>query len=501
MKNVSKFDWKQFLWFNLFIPSIFFIFAIYLMPIWRVFEFDTSDEGIELIKTSLYLQGFDLYTQISNDQPPLSTIILSYWFRWFGESIVSARILVLCSSTILIWSFCQTIRIYVGNIAATIGTFFLAISCNFLRVSVSAMIGQPALAMAMMSIYMLTLYRQKLSKSLIVISGIFLAISLQIKLFTAFLIPLIILELVNINFKKDFETSKKHIFIDMIFWLASCGCIFILIGLISNSLSYEQLFGSHFDEDVKTAFDVGKSVKITLLFLLQDFDYILLAIPAIIIIYKKGEWSKAFPVVWLFSAFLLILTHKPVWYHHYLLISIPLTWVATYGVKLGFDFLIKKRKKLSKISLDRLSAYFLIFSLILVIIKLSVITLENNKYIQESQEKVELLNVVLKHNKNTQWIFTDCPIYAFYSGLRVPPEVAVLSHIRLNSNTITREQFLSVFKIYHPEQALFCKSRMIRNYVDDPISQYYTKTFENGAGTHYLLKDNLIPPTPPNSGG
>ncbi|RUT07698.1 hypothetical protein DSM106972_019580 [Dulcicalothrix desertica PCC 7102] len=498
MKNISTLKWKEFLWFNLFIPGIFFIFAFYIMPIWRAFEFDTSDEGIELIKTSLYLRGFDLYTQIWNDQPPLSTIVLAQWFRWFGESIVSARLLVLCSSTLLVWSFCQTIRIYVGNIAATAGAFLLAISCNFLRVSVSAMIGQPALAMAMMSIYMLMLYRQKLSKSLIITSGIFLALSLQIKLFTAFLVPLIILELINIRLEKDSWQFKKDIFVDILTWIGSCGCVFLLISFISNSLSYEQLFGSHFDEDVKTAFDVGNSVRLTLSFLLQDFDYMLLAIPAIIIIFKKREWNKAFPIIWLLTAFLLILTHKPVWYHHYLLISIPLTWLATYGVELAINYLRKNRNKLQtklnnlpKISLHKLSTYFLILSLFFIPVKLTIITMENNKYIQESKEKVELLNVVLNHKQNTQWIFTDCPIYAFYAGLRIPPEVAVLSHIRLRSNTITREQFLSVFKNYRPEQALFCKSRMIRDYVDSHISQYYTKTFENGAGTHYLLKEKF----------
>ncbi|BAZ16877.1 hypothetical protein NIES4071_87550 [Calothrix sp. NIES-4071] len=492
---------KSFLLFNFIIPASFFIFAICFMPIEQVFQFDSSDEGIELIKASLHLQGFALYTQIWNDQPPLSTIIFAYWFRWFGESILSARLLVLGFSTILIWSFCQTLRLYVGNVTACYGAFLLAISCNFLRVSVSAMIGQPALAMAMMSIYMLMLYRQKLSKSLITISGTFLALSLQIKLFTAFLIPLIILELINISFEKHSWQTKKHIFIDVISWLASCICVFIIIGLIYNSLSFEQLFDSHFDESVKTGFTLAKSMKLTLLFLLQDFDYLLFAIPTIIIIFKKRAWNKAFPIIWLLTAFLLILTHKPVWYHHYILISIPLTWLATYGVKLALDYIIKrkslqtKQNNLSnnfKISLLKLPAYLLILSLICIPIKLSIITLENNKYIQQSQEKVELLNIVLKHKQNTQWIFTDCPIYAFYSGLRVPPEVAVLSHIRLNSNSITREQFISVFKNYRPEQALFCKSRMIRNYVDTPISKYYTKTFENGAGTHYILKDKLL---------
>jgi Dolichyl-phosphate-mannose-protein mannosyltransferase len=498
MKNISSINYKEFLLFNLFIPAIFFIAAVCLMPIRQVFEFDTSDEGIELIKSSLHLQGFSLYTQIWNDQPPLSTIMFSYWFRWFGESMLSARLLVLCFSTILVWSFCQTLRIYVGNIAAIIGAFLLSISCNFLRVSVSAMIGQPALAMAMISIYTLILYRQKLSKTLIIISGSFLALSLQIKLFTLFLIPLIILELIKINIEKPQQQTKKYIVLDSVFWLTSCGCVFLLIGLICNSLSLEQLFNSHFGRDVKTAFDVGKSVKLTLLFLLQDLDYILLAVPATIIIFKNREWHKFFPLIWLLTAFLLILNHQPVWYHHYLLISIPLTWLATYGVKLALDYFRQNRHKLKaklnhsrRISLSRLSVGFLIFSLLLIPVKFGVITLENSKYVQESQKKVELLNVVLKHKQNTRWIFTDCPIYAFYSGLRIPPEVAVLSHIRIKSNTITPEQFVSVFENYRPEQALFCKSRLIRNYLDTYINNYYTKTFKNGAGTHYLLKDQF----------
>ncbi|MBF2063706.1 MAG: glycosyltransferase family 39 protein [Calothrix sp. C42_A2020_038] len=497
MKNLSSIDWKQFIVFNLAIPTIFFIFAIYFMPISQAFQFDSSDEGIELIKTSLYSQGFDLYTQIWNDQPPLSTILFSFWFRCFGESILNARLLVLCFSTLLVWSFCQTLRIYVGNIAAVIGALLLAVSCNFLRLSVSAMIGQPALAMAMMSIYMLMIYKQKSSKSAIIISGIFLGLSLQIKLFTIFLIPLIILELIKINLEKYSRHSIKYIIIDIFYWLAACGCVFLLIGFTFNSLSFEQLFGSHFDQNVKTAFDVEDSVELTLLFLLQDIDYLLLAIPTIIIILKKREWHKSFPLIWLLTAFLLILTHQPVWYHHYLLLSIPLTWLATYGVKFALDFLKNRQfsqikiNNSNKLSLSKLSAWFLVLSLILIPIKLSIITIENNKYVQASREQFELLNIVSKYKENTQWMFTDCPIYAFYSGLRVPPEVAVLSHIRTNSHKIKPEQLVSVFKNYRPEQALFCKSKAIRNYVDSQISQYYTKIFENGAGTHYILKNKL----------
>lgn len=501
---------KSFLLFNFIIPASFFIFAICFMPIEQVFQFDSSDEGIELIKASLHLQGFALYTQIWNDQPPLSTIIFAYWFRWFGESILSARLLVLGFSTILIWSFCQTLRIYVGNVAACCGALFLTISCNFLRVSVSAMIGQPALAMAMLSIYTLIIYKSnyksKFSKSLIIISGIFLALSLQIKLFTAFLIVIIILEIINISINSDKKSKRliKHIFIDIALWLTSLTITFLIIGFLYNSLSYEQLLQSHFDNSVKTAFDPEDSRKLTLLFLLQDFDYILLAIPAIIIIIKKREWEKSFPIIWLVTAFILLLKHQPVWYHHYLLLSIPLTWLATYGVKLSFDFLKLKIFKLKnrrmhfkavnnpqKMLLSRLSAWLLVFSTLIIPIKLGITALENHKLIQESKENRQVLNVMLEHKKNTQWVFTDCPIYAFYSELLVPPEVAVLSNIRINSNTITRAELISVLEKYRPEQALLCKSRRIQNYLNSYINQHYIKTFENGAGTHYLLQRKL----------
>lgn len=502
---------KSFLLFNLIIPASFFIFAICFMPIEQVFQFDSSDEGIELIKASLHLQGFALYTQIWNDQPPLSTIIFAYWLGWFGESILSARLLVLGFSTILIWSFCQTLRIYVGNIAAIVGAFFLTISCNFLRVSVSAMIGQPALAMAMLSIYTLTLYKLKLSRSFIIISGIFLALSLQIKLFTAFLIAVLIIEIININLNSNKKSKKliKNLVIDIALWLTSLTSTFIIIGFLCNSLSFEQLLQSHFDDSVKTAFDTEDSRKLTLLFLLQDFDYILLAIPATIIIIKKREWEKSFPIVWFVTAFILLLKHQPVWYHHYLLLSIPLTWLATYGIKLSFDFFkLKfklKRLKLKnsylhlkaelnnsqKLPLSRLSAWLLVFSTFIIPVKLGITALENHKLIEESQESRQVLNVMLEHKKNTQWVFTDCPMYAFYLGLRVPPEVAVLSHIRINSNTITREQLIAVLEKYRPEQALLCKSSTIQNYLNSYINQHYIKTFENGAGTHYLLQRKL----------
>ncbi len=496
MNHISSFKLNFFLLFNLLLPATFFIFALYFMPIEQVFQFDTSDEGIELIKASLHLEGFALYTQIWNDQPPLYTIILSSWFSLFGQSIFTSRLLTLSFSTILIWSFCQTLRIYLGNLPAVLGTLLLVISCNFLRLSVSVMIGLPALALAMLSIYILTLYKQRLSKKLIIISGSLVALSLQIKLFTAFIVPLILFDLVKLKFTKHSQQeSKHHLFFDIILWLASFSIVFILISLLCHSLNYEQLLQSHLDRSVKTVFNKENSLKLALLFFVQDFDYFLLAIPATIIIFQKRQWEKSFPLVWLLIVFILVLNHRPVWYHHYLLISIPLTWLATYGATLSSDFFQQKNwysnfkpAHLQKLTLSGFAAGCLIFSILVSPIKLGIIQLENHRYIEKTQDNIQLVKVMLEHKESTQWVFTDCPIYAFYSNLLVPPEIAVLSHIRIESKKITDEQVLSIFEIYHPEQVLLCKSKTIQGYLNNYLNEYYLKTYENHAGTHYLLK-------------
>ncbi|MBR8839332.1 MAG: hypothetical protein DSM106950_36355 [Stigonema ocellatum SAG 48.90 = DSM 106950] len=146
------------------------------------------------------------------------------------------------------------------------------------------------------------------------------------------------------------------------------------------------------------------------------------------------------------------------------------------------------QNQIKKLTLSGFAAGALIFSTFVAPIKLGIIQLENHRYIEQGKDNVEFVNIMLHYKKTTQWVFTDCPIYAFYSSLRVPPEIAVLSHIRIESKTITREQFLSVFENYHPEQVLLCKSKTIRGYINSYLNEHYLKIYENHVGTHYLLK-------------
>lgn len=552
MKSIQYSKLQQHLLFNFLIPSAFFILALWLMPVASAFQFDT-DEGQELIKAVLYSQGFELYTEIWSDQAPLLTIFLHNWFQIFGESVFAARILILSLATVLVWSFCQTLRICLGNLPAIIGTAMLGISCNFLRLSVSVMIGIPSLTFAMLSVYTLVLYQHNKKTYLLLFSGAFLAISLQIKMFTIFLIPLIVLQILGskiiVQYQDDIaililfrckeywfreqgtgkgerrdvphESGKlynnlsafqkpfflfgaKSLFLKMkiwkilfpiLLWLFSLAIVFILMGLRLNSASPENMFLSHFQGDLKAGFPTANSLSDLITMFLQEIDYTLLATVGIFVAIRKNNWVNIFPVMWLACTIILLLNHKPLWYHHYLLISIPLTWLASYGVSLALKHCQNKNSgkkfvliKLKQLSLPIIAFYLVCFALLVTPVKLIAMQVENHHLWQKTQINKQTLEEISKYKEDTSWLLTDVPIYGFYAGINIPPEIAVLSRKRFASGVIDQKFISQLMEKYHPEQIVIDRFPRVGELLEIFAKEKYKIIPQSNVQKHYILK-------------
>ena len=182
----------------LFVVLFIGIILIIKLPISQVFEYDL-DEGYNVIKSLLFLNGFSLYREIWSDQPPLFTLVLSYCFKLFGPSVHHGRLLILIFSGIFLWAFYQTIKNLWGSFCAFTAVVFLLLSTLFLCLHISVMLCTPARALAMLSIYFITLYKKSCSKRFLVLSGIFMALSLHAKLIMLFLVPLIALEIAYVK--------------------------------------------------------------------------------------------------------------------------------------------------------------------------------------------------------------------------------------------------------------------------------------------------------------
>jgi 4-amino-4-deoxy-L-arabinose transferase-like glycosyltransferase len=489
--RISKFKSILFPLITIFL-YVSFIVVIRFKPITQTFEFD-SDEGLNLIKVLLYSQGFSLYTQIWNDQPPLFTVILSLWFSLVGQSIIAARLLILIFSALLMWCFYQIIRRELGTIPALIATILLLTSWLFIRISISVMIGIPSLSLAMSSIYFLALYKQNCQRHFLILSGAFLALSLQTKLFNVFLIPLVLFSICDYQFNLNkLKIQAKFLFNTFAYWLGSFGIVYTLIFFLYKQFySYDQVLKSHLDQPIQEELVNFDNFTFLTSTISQDYDYMFLGFIGILAIFWKKQKNGIFPLIWLVAALLILLNHKPIWYHHYPLLAIPICWLAAYGVALVLEIFAKSwHQNLKLWDIKRLT-----FSCLVVGIMIFLIIATPPKSQGIPPKNLELMQLVLKYKDSTQWLFTDRPIYAFYANLPIPPEIAIMSYKRFNSGRLSSKEILTVLEKYRPEQIAFARwtykiksDSKIRDYIDKNYSKTYTS--QDGTEEHYILSIN-----------
>jgi len=439
---------------SLILLFISLVIAIRFEPVTKTFQFD-YDEGFNLMKAVLYSKGFSLYSQIWNDQPPLFTVILSKWLNLFGHSIFAARLLTLLFSAILIWCLYQIVFLELGHFPAIVATFLLFTSWLYIRLSISVMIGIPSLALAMLAIYFLYRYKQNYYKIYLILSGGCLALSLQTKLFTVFLIPLILLQILDFCSKtNEIKNNRLFFFKSISLWLISLGLIYSLLGVLYQQFcNQEQLLLTHLKQPPDSRVENFNNLRYLNYMIHQDYDYIFLAgIGIWAIIYQKQN-KRLLPLTWLITATLILLKHQPLWYHYYPLLAIPICWLAAYGVCLLYNLFSQNIQK--NFQIINIKKLILPASLVVILIGLIIITPPNPR--GSVPKNLELMQMILKYKSLTNWVFTDNPMYAFYNDLIVPPEIAVISYKRINSGDLTFAEMLAILNKYHPEQIILTR--------------------------------------------
>ena len=119
------------------------------------------DEGLNLEKAALVDNGYRLYNDIWSDQPPLLTYALAFVHHAFPFSVAAARVTILIFSILLATSLFRVVLRFEGSLAAWSSVLFLISSELFLKLSVSVMIGLPAVALAMLAVDLATIGKGK----------------------------------------------------------------------------------------------------------------------------------------------------------------------------------------------------------------------------------------------------------------------------------------------------------------------------------------------------
>ncbi len=479
MKCMSNFSPKQKKWmYGLLIFLLLFSLVPILSPFPHVFEY-SSDEGTNLMKAVLLGQGVPLYEDIISDQPPLFTVMLSFWIKVFSHSVFHARVLILIFSMLLIVVLYRLVKYDWGKLGALSACVFLVLSAYYLRLSVSILIGLPALALAMLSLYFVFLYRRHLSLWMVILSGILFAISTQTKFFTMFLLPLILIKL-----------SKKRL--PLITWFGSFSVVygFIMLVFFKGNLSAisEQLFQPHLQE-----FNLScNNFAVMWQMLMTDFDIALLAVVGIICIIAHKKWSALFPVGWIIISTIILWNHRPVWRHHYLLISIPLCWLA--GI--GFAGFMQNRKKVLPVF-----RWLMIVVIAIVVLRMPAkyLRMKRSVDVPLNSGKEEMLKVIQTYQPHVNWMTTDNSIFAFYADIGIPPELALVTRKRNFLSETQQEYFIQQLKKYKPELIVWSDAQ--RNWSLGPkglafIEENYTKITQQTIHEKWVDKNFVLVDSP-----
>ena len=185
---------------------------------------------------------------------------------------------------------------------------------------------------------------------------------------------------------------------------------------------------------------------------------------ALISIYRRN-WLSLYLLAWAAVAYILFSFYSPVFYHHQLLITIPIAMLAAAGV--GDALLILTRIRQPS-DLIRFQAFVGAASLIGFIVAARQYVPALDQQLMDSPRisglslratpgKLKVIRTMNEYTDITNWIMTDMPMYAFRVHRPVPPSLATFSSKRLATGSLTEEDILTAMREYRPEQVLMAR--------------------------------------------
>jgi len=446
------------------VALIFLVFTFSYFPFREKLQFDT-DEGLNLMRSMLVVRGHSLYSEVSSDQPPLFTQILALLFRVAGFEVNPARSLVLLFSTLLVWSGAQFLQLTWGRLAAILFLPMAIMVPRYLVLSTSVMIGVPSIALASVSMLFVILWHQKRSDLWLVLSGFTLALSVLIKLFTGFFVPIFLIGITAAAYfdGRGHGLSWKMLRPALIWSICFVG-LALLLGLVL--VGPQNVWLIIFPHMTAPSIENFQSENYTINAHLQSaVPLIFLGIfGALVSIYRRN-WLTLYPLAWSAVAYTLFSFYSPVFYHHQLLITIPVAILAAAAVGDGILSLIHLRQPSDLIRFQTLLGAAALIGFVLAACQylpaLDKQLMDSPRIgglsLRATPGKLKVISTMNEYLDETNWIMTDMPMYAFRVHRPVPPSLATFSSKRLATGSLTDEDILAAMREYRPEQVLMAR--------------------------------------------
>lgn len=401
-----------------------------------------EDEQCEITKAVLINHGYPLYTSIWNDQPPLHTWLLAVLFKGFGEHIAVARALALVFSLLLHLSLFATIVRITGCAIAFSAVAYLFASPAVAVLSCSAMLEVPAFSLALAGVAIYVNKRDAGRDGWFAVVGIFLGLALQCKLTSGIVCGAVAADMFFDRFRGRLVIGRP------LFFLISASLLtFLAIGSATPGWSFDQLLASH-----GRASQSLEAPEFSLAVFTNQTDAVLIiCILLPFLLFGKSCDDIMLPMFWLLFAICIHSVHRPYWQFYYLHFAIPLSWILGVAILRLIGSLNSLR------SAGRRAIGLALFGSFICLL-----TFQSSNRLKEVHTYLlsrdgladKRILYILNAEASGGFIFTRYPIYAFYSHLLLPPELAVLPMKRFWSGDLTEPQILGFVEKRPPDWLL-----------------------------------------------
>jgi hypothetical protein len=465
-----------------------------------------ADEGFELAKATLCVNGYHLYTQIWNDQPPLHTFLVTQILQHVSTSVLAPRLLTVAFSVLLLAAvFVAALRVHGLGVAA-FATAWVAASPGFLELSCSVMQEIPALAPALAALAILLTGSGGKSRVPEAAAGVLLAIALQMKLIEIIYLPLAGLILFLGHRPAAVRETPRRTrgqsaggpgptgagvkqfagpaFVFAVALAATFGLLSLLLGR-DFWLHFQQSWAAHFAPPLTLEYGSPSEHAFDWSVLLKNWDTTPFALAGVVFcVHRRRQTPLGLvPVVWLILTLAIFGYHKPWWAYYYVHNAVPLCWCGAVGF-VGIYGFVKRRSAGGRALFFALAAGASIW--MGCRLYLEVTGIRHSPQIPSSL----VLQKIQRLKPFTQFIYTDEPVYSFHSGIPLPPELGVVSLKRYWSGSLTDDRLAEVMAGTRPGLVLWRTGTTALPF-DDLLHAEYRLIYEDSERRLYARAEVL----------
>jgi 4-amino-4-deoxy-L-arabinose transferase-like glycosyltransferase len=452
-----------------------------------------GDEGFELAKATLCLKGYNLYSDVWNDQPPLHTFLIAQTLKHISPSIAGPRLIAVGFTSMLLVSIFLIGRKINGLGVAALTTGLVIASPGFLTLSASCMLEMPCVASAILALCVLTFGSRWKWRTDEILAGIWFGIACEIKLIGAVFLPVAAL-VVWLNLRNDaggkpaFNAELMKRFLASLVTIgASMTVSFVAIDwLIDNGAfikHFQQTWTSHFGGTKSFEYGSPKDHPFDWGILLRNWDA---TVPALLgIVFCAWQMRQKplllLPMAWLVFDLILFSTHTPWWSYYYVHIAPPLCWCAAIG--------IAELLKLAKWRRRRVAFGFLVIFLLGVVWWTGMrlyLQIQNVRRSPQTYSTLALTEIA-RFKPFTQFLYADQPIYSFHSGIPMPPDLAVVMLKRLWSGEMTNAKITEEMEAIKPGLILLANDTRVMPF-QHLLQTEYRLVYQDNIHRLYALK-------------